>query len=306
MMRRVLLLALLLLACGPERDAFLFRHLTLAEMRGPMPPPADFEDFSCTHFGKVNARVDSLLGAGHDCYRYVNTLHCQSQAVTGEYGGPEAPWFEYLGQTIMLKWGAFLVNARGDTARFKYYGGDDYIIDWSVLTEKQIREVGKKLKDLAGPDCSLFLDQVWPTGLSGWMFADIQVWYSMTPEHRDQWTVGLKRLLKILRSNAYFGPDVVTNGSWEAEPPIYLENSEQTPLGTFETALKIWRSDKRNVLSVRTGVEAWVDSAIVHWLMEGGRLAFSSPETTPRSSVTWAYERAARARALVERRAKEE
>jgi hypothetical protein len=287
--------------CGPERTSFLFRHFELEEARGPMPGPADFDDFTVTHFGKVEPRVDSLLSAGHGCYRYVNLLHCQPEAVTGEYSGPEAPWFEYLGQTIMLEWGAFLVNADGDTARFKYYGGDDYIIDWGVLGEGQCEEIAKKLLELSGPGCSLFLDQVWPSGLSGWMFAELQVWYSMTPEHRAKWAVGLNRFLRVIRSDRFFGPDVITNGAWTAAPPIYIENAEQSPLGSFDDALEVWRKDPRNVLSVRTNVEAWVDSAIVHWLMEGGRLAFS-PATSPRASVTWAYERASRARFLVEGR----
>jgi len=294
------LLVLLILLCSCREDAdldrtsFLFRHFTLEEMNGELPPPVDFDVFSCTHFGKTQARVDQLLAEGYGCYRYVNILHCQPEAVTGEWYSPDTPWFNYLGQTVMLKWGAFLVNSPGDTAFFQYYDGDQYLIDWSVLTEAQIHDVAQRLQELTGPGCSLFIDHYWPTGLSGWMFSDVQTWYRMTPDHRERWKTSTINLVKTIRS--YIGPDVITNGSWTAEPPIYLENSENTPVGSFQDALKLWRQDSRNVLSVRAHSSAWVDSAIFHWLLEGGNLAFSG------GPVNEAYERAGRARALVEER----
>ena len=71
-----------------------------------------------------------ILGAGKGLVTYFNIHDVQPEVVRGEW---RAPWYSFLANTVLARWGAVLTNAAGDTAFYAYYGGDRVLLNWAVI-----------------------------------------------------------------------------------------------------------------------------------------------------------------------------
>jgi hypothetical protein len=294
LMYLLILLALaLFLGCNPsdlppepERPLTLIRHISKIELESipDTGTPCCMDGFiSNGNPGSVPEILDSLT-TQVPCWQYFNVLHVPPSA-----WGWMGPWWETLSNSL-IEWDALLVTAEKDTAFYfataPEYGGFNYMIDWAQIDSVKAQVLIDVMLETS-PGCSLFLDHYW-NSLRWWMFSELQgaTLLDFTPEHREEWARRLHWFVMELRSHK----GVITNGEWAAPPPLYLEHAATTEIGTWGTAIEIWKSDPRNVLSVSIRRRAWVDSAIARWLVHGGRLAF-----TERPS-DWAYEKAERAR----------
>jgi hypothetical protein len=238
-----------------------------------------------------------LKAAGKGYLVYFNVHDVQPEVVRGLW---RAPWFSYLADTVMERWGAYLISAAGDTARYFAYGGTPYLINWAVIDSSRAERLVTAQKLAAGERAAAFWDVYFPE-LRPWMFHESGASYSdFGPELRRQYQENFERALRIAR-RAFADVDpalpwgVLVNGSWDAPPPLYLEGMEQSPLGSFADAIEIWRRHPANVASVRASQTLWVDSLIGIWAERGGIIAFTQAYEHPIEEAR-AYEKAEAAR----------
>lgn len=248
-----------------------------------------------------------LRAAGKGRLVYFNVHDVQPEVVRGEW---PAPWNSFVADTVMGAWGAYLVSESGDTARYFAYGGEPYLINWAVIDSTRAEHWVAAQKAAAGDSATAFWDVYFPE-LAPWMFHDKGASYTDFPavvgtRYRENFERALRIARRAFKSEDPSMPwDVLVNGSWHAPPPLYLEGSEQSPLGSFDDAREIWRRHPANVLSVRAHHTAWVDSLIGTWLAHGGVIAFTDVGDQAMAEAR-AYEKAEAARRRLARPARED
>jgi hypothetical protein len=266
----------------------LIRHFSHADQEA-LAVPGDF-DAAVINAEVAPGSIQRLLSAGKGviCYFGVNSV--QPEAIRGEW---RTPWFSFLADTVMTEWGAYLVPTPGDTAFYKYYGGTRYMINWAVIGPERALRFAQAQKRIAGPQTALFWDVYFPT-LAPWMFAAHGAQYEDIPiatrtAYRDNLLGALTIARKVMRANSpgrRVPWSVIVNGDWNAPPPVFLEGVEQSPLGSFEEAMTVWRRNNYNVASIRAQYPEWVDTLLGRWTQYGGTISFTGDSPT---SVNAAY-----------------
>lgn len=220
-----------------------------------------------------------LLDAGKGIVTYFNVHDVQPQVVRGTWSTP-GKWFSFLADTVMADWGAYLVNANGDTAFYAFYGGDRYLLNWAKIDSARAEVLARAQLRAAGVHSAALWDVYFPR-LDWWMFSGGGAQFAtFSNDTVEAYETNLRAALRIARrafeKNAQRVPfSVIVNGDWTSEPPVYIEGMEQNPQGRFGYAVKLWAEHKANTGSVRANHGVWVDSVVNRWRTVGGILAFT-------------------------------
>ena len=192
-----LLLALLLVGCSSERRV-LMRHFDPAHLAAVQRDsvPCCF-DIAVDH-GQQQFPVarQKLLDSGKGLLTYFNVHDIQPEVVRGEW---RSPWFAFLADSVMASWGAYLVNAAGDTAFYAFYGGNRYLLNWVAIDSLRAETFAAAQVAAAGEESGGFWDVYFPH-LAPWMFAPHGASYeSIAPEERFRYQVNAEQGLRIAR-----------------------------------------------------------------------------------------------------------
>jgi hypothetical protein len=226
--------------------------------------------------------VQKLRTAGKGVVGYFNVHDVQPQVARGEWRGV---WWSFVADTVLAEWDAYLVPTEKDTAFYAYYGGDRYLLNWSVIDSTRAERLARAQLRSIGPQAAAFWDVFFPD-LQPWMFAGRGASYEQVDAatrstYRDNMQRGLRIARRVFKKNGQRVPfAVIANGDWNAPPPVMLEGAEQSPLGSFSDAMVRWQQYSSNLASVRAQHTAWRDSILTRWSSYGGLLSFTGDTDT--------------------------